>query len=348
VGGRKIGPNVPGGRSVSSGEMALIAPDVVSLTKGETAAPPTQPYVPTLVIAATTGGLLWLGAATLMDAGRLGATLVGGWVELAGPGFIALVLAAVVCERIWPAEPRRVLASGHVQDACFFLIYVSCVVPVMTVLGVAFATLLGTHAGWIEAPWTASWSLWLVVPLTLVAMDGANWLAHWADHRITALWRLHAVHHSQEELSVLTSFRAHPLVHITGFFLATVPVLLLMGDRPLAPVLITLYVCLGTFPHANVRWSLGPLGKVVVSPAYHRIHHAVDGPDGANLGIVLTIWDVLASRAVFPVVGNPASATGLRGRPLAIEQSDPRSRLRMLVGQLFEPFTARRPESDIV
>jgi hypothetical protein len=155
------------------------------------------------------------------------------------------------------------------------------------------------------------------------------------------------VHHSQEELSVLTSFRAHPLVHTTGFFLATIPVLLLMGDRSVAPLLITLYVCLGTLPHANVRWSFGSLGKVVVSPAYHRIHHAIGAPDGANLGIVLTIWDVLASRAVFPVPGAPVSATGLAARPLAVEQVDPRPHLRMLWGQLVEPFTTadRRPSS---
>jgi len=55
------------------------------------------------------------------------------------------------------------------------------------------------------------------VPVTIVAMDAANWLAHYADHRFNALWRFHALHHSQEELSVLTSFRAHPLIHTTGF-----------------------------------------------------------------------------------------------------------------------------------
>jgi sterol desaturase/sphingolipid hydroxylase (fatty acid hydroxylase superfamily) len=113
-----------------------------------------------------------------------------------------------------------------------------------------------------------------------------------------------------------------------------------MGDRSVTPALITLYVCLGTLPHANVRWSFGPVGKVVVSPAYHRIHHAIGAPDGANLGIVLTFWDVLAKRAVFPTTGGEISATGLAGRPLAVEQSDPRSRIRMLFGQLLEPFTA--------
>ena len=89
-----------------------------------------------------------------------------------------------------------------------------------------------------------------------------------------------------------------------------------MGDRPVAPAFITLYVCLGTLPHTNVRWSLGPVGRVLVSPAYHRIHHAIGGPEGANLGIVLTIWDVMAGRAVF--ARNRSLGGGDRtGRPAA-------------------------------
>jgi sterol desaturase/sphingolipid hydroxylase (fatty acid hydroxylase superfamily) len=322
--------------------MALIAPTVPERPGVRTGTVARRLSLPSLAIAAATTWLLWVGATTLDRSGQLGATLAGGWLELVGPVLIAVVTAAVICERLWPAQPRPLLAPGHVQDGFFFIVYAGCVVPVMTLLGVAFAALLGNHGGWTRGPWTASWSLWLVVPLTLVAMDGANWLAHWADHRITALWRFHAVHHSQEELSVLTSFRAHPLVHTTGFFLATIPVLVLMGDRPVAPVLITLYVCLGTLPHANVHWSFGPVGRLLVSPAYHRIHHAIGAPDGANLGIVLTIWDVLSSRAVFPVAGAAVSETGLDGRPLAVEQSDPRGHLPLLVGQLVDPFTDSR------
>jgi sterol desaturase/sphingolipid hydroxylase (fatty acid hydroxylase superfamily) len=301
-------------------------------------------YLPALIIAGVTGWLLWLGADTLAQGGRLGATLTGGWVELAGPGVVGLVLAAIVCEQIWPAQQRPLLARGQVHDACFFVVYALCSVPVMTLLGVAFAELLSVHAHWLLAPWTARWPLWVLVPLVLVLMDGANWVAHWADHRFRPLWRFHAVHHSQEELSVLTSFRAHPLVHTVGFFVATIPVLALMGTRSIAPVIITVYVCLGTLPHANVRWSFGPMGKMVVSPAYHRIHHAIGAPDGANLGIVLTVWDVMAGRAVFPSRSANQGAvapTGLAGRPLWVEQGDDRPRHgRRLAAQLVEPFEA--------
>ncbi|MGH3230076.1 MAG: sterol desaturase family protein, partial [Streptosporangiaceae bacterium] len=248
------------------------------------------------------------------------------------------------CERIWPAEPRPVLARGHVQDACYLALHAAVVIPLMTLLSVGGATLIGAHARWIELRATEHWSGWLLVPLTILAMDGANWLAHYADHRLDPLWRFHALHHSQEELSVLTSFRAHPLMHTTGFILATIPVVALMPTRAIAPVLITVYVCVGTLQHANLRWTFGPVGRVIVSPAYHRLHHATDN-QAVNLGVVLTIWDVLAGYARFPARRAPVGRTGLAGRPVPVEQQagPARPALLLLAEQLAEPF---RPQAD--
>ncbi len=292
-------------------------------------------------LAALTALILWVAVADLLRQGRLETVLAAGRAELAAPLLVALVVATVVCERIWPAERRPVLARGHVQDACFAALHAIVVIPLMTLLSVGAAALIG-HARWIELRSTEHWPGWLLVPLTVVAMDGANWLAHYADHRFGALWRFHALHHSQEELSVLTSFRAHPLMHTTGFILATIPVVVLMPSRPIAPVLITIYICIGTLQHANLRWSLGPAGRVLVSPAYHRLHHAPD-TQGVNLGVVLTIWDVLVGRARFPGRGDAAGRTGLDGRPVPVEQGDgARPALRLLAGQLIEPFQAQR------
>jgi sterol desaturase/sphingolipid hydroxylase (fatty acid hydroxylase superfamily) len=296
-------------------------------------------YLPAFVLAGGTAWLLWIGAGTLERSGNLAAALVGGWAELVAPMVVALVALLLLSERRWPAEQRTVRARGHVHDAVFFVLHVVAVVPLMTLLGVAFAQLLGSHAGWLEAPWTGPWPRWLLLGVTILLMDGANWLAHWADHRFAALWRMHALHHSQEEVNVLTAFRAHPLSHLAGFFLATVPVIVLMGDRGMAPLLITGYVCLGTLPHANVPWSFGPLGKVVVSPAYHRLHHSAEQSDGYNLGVVLTVWDVLAGRARFPVRDAPTFRTGLADRPVPVEQSEQiRPHLALLLAQLAEPF----------
>jgi len=292
-------------------------------------------------VGAVTILIVWVAVTTLLRQGRLETVLSAGRAELAAPLLVALVVATGICERIWPAERRPVLARGHVQDAFFLALHAIVVIPLMTLLSVGAATLLSSHAPWIELRATEHWPYWLLVPVTIVAMDGANWLAHYADHRLDPLWRFHALHHSQEELSVLTSFRAHPLMHTTGFLLATVPVVALMPARPIAPVLITIYVCIGTLQHANLRWTFGPAGRVLVSPAYHRLHHAPDTQD-VNLGVVLTIWDVLAGLARFPARADAVGRTGLNGRPVPVEQDDSAgSALLLLAEQLAEPFQAQ-------
>ena len=294
------------------------------------------------VVAGITALILWAAVADLLRQGQLGTVLSAGRAELAAPLLIALVVATGICERVWPAERRPVLARGHIQDACYLALHAIVVIPMMTLLSVGAATLIGNHAPWIELRSTATWPGWLLVPLTVVAMDAANWLAHYADHRLDALWRFHALHHSQEELSVLTSFRAHPLMHTTGFILATIPVMVLMPTRPITPVLITIYVCVGTLQHANLRWTFGPLGRLIVSPAYHRLHHARED-QAVNLGVVLTIWDVLARRARFPARGDAVGRTGLAGRPVPVEQDNSAGpALALLAEQLIEPFAAPR------
>jgi sterol desaturase/sphingolipid hydroxylase (fatty acid hydroxylase superfamily) len=313
----------------------------VFVSQSQVRARATRLSAPSFAVAAVTVAVLWAAIADLLRQGRLEAVLSAGRAELAAPLLVVLVVVTGICERIWPAERRAVLARGHVVDACFVALHALVVIPLMTLLSVGAAVLLNRYAGWIELRSTEHWPVWLLVPLTVVAMDGANWLAHYADHKLGFLWRFHALHHSQEELSVLTSFRAHPLMHTTGFILAAVPVVALMPTRPIAPVVITIYVCLGTLQHANLRWTFGPVGRVVVSPAYHRLHHATD-IQRLNLGVVLTIWDVLAGRAAFPARGDAVGRTGLDGRPVPVEQGNPARPVLRLVGeQLIEPFQAR-------
>jgi len=313
----------------------------VSVLQSQVRARATRLSAPSFALAAVTVAVLWAAVADLLRQGRLEAVLSAGRAELAAPLLVVLVVATGICERIWPAERRGVLARGHVVDACFLALHALVVIPLMTLLSVGAAVLLNRYAGWIELRSTQHWPVWLLVPLTVVAMDGANWLAHYADHKLGFLWRFHALHHSQEELSVLTSFRAHPLMHTTGFILAAVPVVALMPTRPIAPVVITIYVCLGTLQHANLRWTFGPVGRVVVSPAYHRLHHATD-IQRLNLGVVLTVWDVLAGRAAFPARGDAVGRTGLDGRPVPVEQDGSARPVLLLVAeQLIEPFQAR-------
>ena len=100
-------------------------------------------------------------------------------------------------------------------------------------------------------------------------------------------------------------------------------------------------------PHTNVNWSFGPLRYMLVSPAYHRLHHDRDDRRGVNLGTVLVLWDVLAGLAVFP--GGEPVRTGLAGRPLPVEQEAGAGFLRTMGWQLWSPVRGAVPvESQAV
>jgi sterol desaturase/sphingolipid hydroxylase (fatty acid hydroxylase superfamily) len=144
-------------------------------------------------------------------------------------------------------------------------------------------------------------------------------------------------------------------VHVS-FLLSAIPVLAVADNTTTPAVVLTAYACLGALPHANVRWTYGKLGRIFISPAYHRIHHSATGRLDINLGAVFAVWDVLSRRAVFPdpakntarnTAKNTVIETGLSGRPIPVEQDDQKPRLgRIMLTQLAEPFISIRTESQ--
>ena len=240
---------------------------------------------------------------------------------LVGPAVLALVILVVVLERLWPAERRPIGARGHRQDAAYLVLYVVAAVPAVTLIGTGASSLLQRLDGGATVHPFAGLPRWALVVAVLVLMDLANWASHLLNHRVGSFWRYHALHHAQEELSILTAFRAHPLVH-TSFQLAAVPLIVLGTGGAVPGWALVGYVLASTLPHANVNWRLGPLAYVVVTPAYHRLHHDRADRRGVNLGTVLVIWDVLAGLAVFPEKGSAPVPTGLAGRPVPVEQDD--------------------------
>ena len=301
-------------------------------------------YLPTIAITGLAAWLSWRGWQALAQDG-LARSVDAGRFQLAGPVVLGFVLAVCVLEQICPAERRRLFARGHLLDFCYTAFYALLVVPLIVLLGAGFSGLLARAAPWLVLPRMPGVPGWCFVALAVLGIDVVDWLTHLANHRLTALWRLHAVHHSQEELSILTTYRAHPLVHVS-FLLSAIPVLAIEGNAATPAAVFTVYACLGALPHANVPWTYGRLGRIVISPAYHRVHHSATGRLDINLGTVFAIWDLLSRRAVYPARAcRPAVIeTGLAGRPVPVEQSGPRPRLiRTMLIQLAEPFTTPPP-----
>jgi len=288
-------------------------------------------------------GALWLGVVgwrALARAGEVSQTLAAAPGRMVAPALVVVVVAVFVAERRWPAVRRPWSANAHLVDLGYLLLFAAVVAPLVTLLETGFGVEVRRHARFLLLGRLAIVPRSAVVVAIVVGIDAMNWAAHVANHLSRSLWRFHALHHSQEDMSVFTTFRTHPLSHVS-YLAALLPVLVLGSSGAVPAAALIAYGCLVTLPHANLCWTYGALGRAVVSPAYHRLHHAaapLDGRGTVNFGFVLVCWDRLAGLAALPTAG-PAVPTGIAERPVPLEQGVGRSRVGVvMVRQLAQPF----------
>jgi sterol desaturase/sphingolipid hydroxylase (fatty acid hydroxylase superfamily) len=295
-----------------------------------------------LVVTSVAIWLGWVGWDALSRSGGLLHALMTAQGRTVGPGLVAVVAVVFLAERRWPAVRRPLLARAHLVDAGYLALF-AIVAPFVALLNTGFAVTVERHAHFLVLSRLPFLPRVVAMGAILAGIDAMNWVAHVANHRSAALWRLHALHHSQEDMSVFTTFRTHPLAH-ASYLPALLPALVLGASGAVPNAGLIAYGCLVTLPHANLRWTFGPLGRILVSPAYHRLHHAntpVAGRAAVNFGFVLVCWDRLAGCAVAPSGGAPIR-TGIGGRPVPIEQTAPRYRVgHSVVAQIVQPFRLR-------
>lgn len=154
----------------------------------------------------------------------------------------------------------------------------------------------------------------------LLILDFFDYWRHRFQHRFSTWWQLHALHHSQRQMTFWTDSREHLIDQmISAVWRAGLS--LLIGVPPVQFLTITLISgAIESFSHANVRVKFGSIGRyILVSPHFHRIHHAMafgyDGPaKGCNFAQVFAFWDVMFGTATFaeefPSTGISDQTTG--------------------------------------
>jgi sterol desaturase/sphingolipid hydroxylase (fatty acid hydroxylase superfamily) len=295
-------------------------------------------YLPAFSIAAIAVALLGLGWWSRFGGADVGASVTDLRLVVAGPASLVVIGLFLVVERLRPAQRRPLIARGHRHDLLFAVFNAVLVVPFVAALSLSFAVVATRAFPWIVIPKSGAVPKWAVITVIFVAMDFCNWFAHFANHRVRLMWRFHELHHSQEDMSVLTVFRTHPLIHVS-YLMALVPAIVLLANGALSSTILVIYAATVAFAHSNTNLGFGPLERIFVSPNFHRIHHKLDGPQDVNLGFALTIWDQIFHRAVFPTPETIRTDTGLPGRPLIVEQAFRRpGHLAVFAAQLVAPF----------
>jgi sterol desaturase/sphingolipid hydroxylase (fatty acid hydroxylase superfamily) len=295
-------------------------------------------YLPALSIAGLAVVLVGIGLANRWGGANFSGSMTSLRAVVAGPITLVIIGVLLIVERLRPAQRRPIFARGYRQDLIYTVLNATLVVPLVIALTLSFSEVIHRSMPWLVLSRIGAVPRWAAIAVIFVAMDGLNWFAHLANHRVRVLWRFHELHHSQEDMSVLTVFRTHPLIHIS-YLIALIPGIVLVANGELPITLLVIYGGVLAFEHSNTNMSFGPLGRIFVSPNYHRIHHKLDGPQDVNLGFALTIWDQLSHRAVFPTDETIRTDTGLPGRPLVVEQAGVRPRhFSVFAAQLIAPF----------
>ena len=162
--------------------------------------------------------------------------------------------------------------------------------------------------------------------LVWLAMDLTSYWWHRAAHRLPVLWEFHRVHHSETLLQPLTNYRFHFIDLTLRMTLQTIPVLLLGASTTAWLAAAWFEILIDSLAHADVGWTYGPLGRIFINPAFHRIHHSTDRRHyERNYSLSFTMWDHLFGTAY---AGDVAPVA------YGVDEAMPRSFLR----QFFFPF----------
>ena len=189
--------------------------------------------------------------------------------------------------------------------------------------------------------------IWLEWIIAFLILDFVIWGQHVLTHKIPILWRIHRVHHSDEDLDATTAVRFHPVEIVLSIFIKALAVIVLGAPAVLVVVFEAIVNGSALFNHANFRIPVGidrVLRLLVVTPDMHRVHHSVImNETNSNYGFALSIWDRLFNVYIDqPEKGHDGMTIGLEEW-----QDDAPTRLGWTLALPFRNPPRSRPDTSV-
>src|SRR5882762_10287385 len=213
--------------------------------------------------------------------------------------FFGLVLAFEIGERLWPARPLN-----RWLDLKLDLLSFAFALTVNRVSTHAIRSLVGnvTPASLARPVYYLQHlpSVWKIL-LALVVVDFVIYWIHRAQHTFDPLWRTHAWHHSIEQMYWFSGFRTS-FLHSFMYNIpqVVIPVTLFKLSPAEAGIGYSIGLLIQFWEHTNLKVNVGPLAWLIITPAYHRIHHSATVHRGKNLGTTFSLWDRMFGTYVDP------------------------------------------------
>ena len=228
---------------------------------------------------------------------------------------LAFAAIFVPLERAFPLRHgQRVLRAGWTTDlAYFFVNHVG--VQLLTFLSLWPATRLAALTALAPvAAAVSSQPVWLQVVELMVLADLVQYAVHRAFHRVPALWRFHAIHHSIREMDWLAGSRLHVLDIVVTRALVVLPAFVLGFAEPALYIWLVIIAMQSVTNHLNLRFRLRWIEHLVVTPRFHYWHHAVQ-PVDRNFAVHFPWIDRLFGTHYLPE-GPWPDELGIAGHPV--------------------------------
>jgi sterol desaturase/sphingolipid hydroxylase (fatty acid hydroxylase superfamily) len=184
---------------------------------------------------------------------------------------------------------------------------------------------------------------YLSIFISFLFIDFTGYFTHWLFHKISVLWKLHKLHHSDKTVDTITTFFHHPLEGVANFLLNTL--IFVLFDVPVPVILLYGVVASIHAPLTHFKILLPEkwnkiVSFLIVTPNFHRIHHSLDMKEGnSNFGIVFSFWDRLFGTYV------SKTSAQMRGMKLGISLRESPAECS-LKEYLMNPFISRQEKSS--
>ena len=214
---------------------------------------------------------------------------------------LASSIIAMMMELIWPAS--RIPPKERILGI-WFIVVGRVLAYSLSPAVVAFSSLMLFHlgAGMLALP-DDGWRLGLSVAIYFVTFDFLRYWIHRVEHAVPILWAMHSFHHNDAFVNVFTGDRVYWLSQVVQMILLSLSLGLLFSVPPLVIAnFMVLEILVRATNHLNVHIHLGRVGRYIVGPQYHRIHHSVEPKHwNKNFAQALPIFDIVFGTAWHPM-----------------------------------------------
>ena len=257
---------------------------------------------------------LHLGGPTPGD--LLGGAFLGLDLFLLSVAFTGLLF--VPLERLRPQRDQSIFRIEWREDLFYYFVS-SMLVQIFTFCSLWPSMYISTHT-----TWTALRAAVGSQPLALQFLeiffltDFVQYCVHRAFHRIPALWKFHAVHHSAKAMDWMAGARMHFLEILILRGLTVIPMRVLgFGDGPVYTYILAVYIY-STLIHANVSFVPAWLEAVLVTPRFHHWHHGIEKEAiDVNFAIHFPLFDRVFGTHHMPP-GRWPEGYGIEGHPVPV------------------------------